>query len=92
VVCDQLRASFNTLTPQLKPLPIMGLGYRWSLDFADPLNLMPRHNQYVLVMIKHFSKWLKLVPLPNCNSEGTAYAFLNKMFNKFGVSTKVFAD
>ena len=36
-VCDRVRSSFNNLSPQLKPLPIMGLDYRWSLDFAGPL-------------------------------------------------------
>jgi hypothetical protein len=36
-VCDRVRSSFNTLTPQLRPLLIMGLGYRWSLDFVGPL-------------------------------------------------------
>ena len=29
-VCDRVRSSFNTLSPQLQPLLIMGLGYRWS--------------------------------------------------------------
>jgi hypothetical protein len=41
VVYDQIWASFNTPTPQLQPLLIMGLGYQWSLDFASPLNLTP---------------------------------------------------
>jgi hypothetical protein len=70
----------------------MGLGYQWSLDFADPLNLTPRHNYYVLVMMEHFSKWLELVPLPYHNSEGVAYALLDKVFNKFGVLTEIFID
>jgi len=58
MVCDQVEASFNAPTPHLQPLPIMGLGYRCSLDFVNPLNLTPQHNRYVLVMIEHFSKWL----------------------------------
>jgi hypothetical protein len=37
MVCDRVRVSFNAPTPQLHPLPIMGLGYHWSLDFARPL-------------------------------------------------------
>jgi hypothetical protein len=40
-----------------------------------------------LVIIEHFSKWLELVPLPNPNNEGIAYAFLNEIFIKFGVAT-----
>jgi hypothetical protein len=43
-------------------------------------------------MTEHFSKWLELVPLPNRNIEGSTYAFLDKMFNRFGVLAKVFID
>ncbi|OAE30677.1 hypothetical protein AXG93_1422s1010 [Marchantia polymorpha subsp. ruderalis] len=53
MVCDRVRASFNAPTPELHPLPIMGLGYRWSLDFAGPLPLTTRHHRYVLVMMEH---------------------------------------
>jgi hypothetical protein len=70
----------------------MGLGYQWSLDFASPLNLTPQHNRYVLVMIKHFSKWLELVPLSNCSNERASYAFLDKVFSRFGALAKVFID
>ena len=63
-VCDRVRSSFNTLSPQLQPLPIMGLGYRWSLDFAGPLVVTPRGAKYVLVMVEHFSKWIELVAQP----------------------------
>jgi hypothetical protein len=68
----------------------MGLGYQWSLDFANPLNLTPWHNQYVLIMFEHFSKWLEFVPLLDCNIEGATYAFLDGVFSRFGVPTKVF--
>jgi len=44
MVCDQVRASFDAPTPQLQPLPIVGLGYRWSWDFSYPLNLTSQHN------------------------------------------------
>jgi hypothetical protein len=43
-------------------------------------------------MIEHFSKWLKLVPLPDCSSEGPAYAFLDKMLNMFGTLVEVLTD
>jgi hypothetical protein len=40
-------------------------------------------------MIEHFSKWLELVPLLNCSSEKTTYAFLDKVLNRFMAPTKV---
>jgi hypothetical protein len=92
MVCDQVCASFNAPTSNYSLLPIMGLGYQWNLDFVGPLNLTPQHNRYVLVVIKHFSKWLELVLLPNCNNEGATYAFLDRVFNRFGVRAKVLID
>jgi hypothetical protein len=43
-------------------------------------------------MIEHFSKWLELVPLPNCGNEGTTYASMDKMFNIFCVIVEVFTN
>ncbi len=92
MVCDRVRASFNAPTPQLHPLPIMGLGYRWSLDFAGPLPLTVWHNRYVLVMVEHFSKWIELVPSLDKSREGVAYAFLNRVLSHFGAPTEVLTD
>ncbi len=63
-----------------------------ELGFIGPLNLTPRHNHCVLAMIKHFSKWLELMPLLDYSNEGVACAFLNKMFNMFGVPTEAFTN
>jgi len=92
MVYDRVRASFNAPTPQLHPLPIMGLGYHWSLDFAGPLPLTVRHNRYVSVMVEHFSKWIELVPSLDKSSKGVAYAFLDRVFSHFGAPTKVLID
>ncbi len=70
----------------------MGLGYRRNLDFSGPLSLTPQHNQYVLVIRKHFSKWFGLVPLPNHSSERVTYAFLHRVFNRFGAPAKIFTN
>jgi hypothetical protein len=43
-------------------------------------------------MVEHFSKWLELVPLLDCNNEGTTHAFLDRMFSLFGALIKVFID
>jgi hypothetical protein len=43
-------------------------------------------------MIKHFSKWLELVLLLDCNNEGTTYAFLDIMFNRCGALVEIFID
>jgi hypothetical protein len=40
-------------------------------------------------MIKHFLKWIELVPLLDHSSEGVAYAFLDMVFNRFGALVKI---
>ncbi len=65
-------------------------GVRLSVEFGfcRSIEFNTQHNQSVLVMVKHFSKWLELALLPNYSSGGTIYAFLDRMFNQFGIPTK----
>jgi hypothetical protein len=43
-------------------------------------------------MIEHFSKWLDLVPLLDCSSEGATYAFLDMIVNRFGAPLEILTD
>ena len=61
----------------------MGLGYRWSLDFTGPLVVTPRGVKYVLVMLEHFSKWIKLVALSQNSAKLAAAAFLDSVLARF---------
>ena len=89
--CDRVKASFNVKDSVLKPLPIMGLGYRWSCDLAGPLPPSKAGNQYIMVMIEHFSKWLELTPLKASTSAETAKAFL-AVCTHFGAPAEVLTD
>ena len=91
-LCDQVRSTFNTFSPQLQSLSIMGLDYCWSLDFAGPLVVTPRRAKYVLVIGEHFSKWIELVVLPQNSIELAAATFLDCMLARFGAPAKVLTD
>jgi hypothetical protein len=41
-------------------------------------------NVYIMIMIEHFSKWLKLVALPDKLSHSTSHAFLEQVLSRFG--------
>lgn len=43
----------------------------------------------MLVMVKHFSKWIELVALTYKGSEGEAYAFLEMVFSHFGATAEM---
>lgn len=63
--CDRTKASLNFNMSRMQSLPIMGLGYRWSLDFAGPLITTRTRKRFVLVIVEHLSKWCELVALPS---------------------------
>jgi hypothetical protein len=54
----------------------------WHLDITNMfwlwLNISP--------------KWLELVPLPDCKSEGTTYAFLDRLLSRFGALVEVLTN
>jgi hypothetical protein len=70
----------------------MGLGYWWSLDFVGPLRVINQCNYYMLVMIERFPKWLKVMWLFDHSNEGVMYAFLDRVFNSFGILVEVLID
>jgi hemoglobin-like flavoprotein len=43
-------------------------------------------------MIEHLFKWLVLVPLLNHNIERATYAFMDNMFNRFGIVVEIFIN
>ncbi|XP_048757672.2 uncharacterized protein LOC125667991 [Ostrea edulis] len=65
---------------------------RVHLDFLGPLPRTDSGNEYVLVMVDLFTKWVECVPLPSQTAEVTASAAVNQFFARFGCPFQVFTD
>jgi hypothetical protein len=89
--CDRVKASFEVRDTVLKPLPIMGLFYRWGVDLCKMPHTSEDGNKYVVVMIEHFTKWVELVPIPEKSSFYTAAA-LKGVLTRFGAPAEVLTD
>jgi hypothetical protein len=90
-VCDRVKANFEVKDPTLKPLPIMGMLYRWGVDLCKMPFRSVSGNKYVVVMIEHFSKWIELVPIPYKTSHHTAAA-LRGVLCRYGAPAEVLTD
>ncbi len=90
--CDRVRTFFSSRQTTLSPLPIQGMFYRWSCDLAGVLPQSFRGNVYVMIMIEHFSKWVKLVALLDKSSHNTNQTFLQQVLSRFGASAKCLTD
>jgi transposase InsO family protein len=45
-----------------------------------------------MIMIKHFSKWVKFVTLPNKSSHNTSQVFLQQVLSRFGACAEFLID
>ncbi len=90
--CDRSKATFNVRTPQLQPLPIGGMFYRWGVDLFGPVEVSKYGNRYVMVAIEHYGKHIELVPIPSKKAIHTRHAFLQHVLSKFGACAEVITD
>ncbi|XP_048242778.1 uncharacterized protein LOC125375886 [Haliotis rufescens] len=65
---------------------------RVHLDFIGPLPKSKLGNQYILMMVDQFTKWVECIALPTQTAEVTAKAAVDVFFSRFGCPFKVFTD
>ncbi|GAQ87978.1 putative retrotransposon protein [Klebsormidium nitens] len=91
VVCDRVKATFEVKDPTLKPLPIMGMFYRWGIDLFKMPVKSTAGNEYVVVMIEHFSKWIEIFAIPAKKAEYVREKFI-EVLARFGAPVEVVTD
>ena len=65
---------------------------RVHLDFLGPLPKTARGNEYVLMIVDQFTKWVECLPLPSQTAEQTARAFVDQFIARFGCPLQIFTD
>ncbi|MCW4335780.1 MAG: RNase H-like domain-containing protein [Candidatus Thiodiazotropha endolucinida] len=65
---------------------------RVHLDFLGPLPKTQNGNEYILMMVDQFTKWVECIPLPTQTAEETARAAVDNFFSRFGFPFQVFSD
>lgn len=65
---------------------------RVHVDFLGPLPRTAQGNEYVLMVVDQFSKWVECIPLPSQSAGDTARALVNGFFSRFGTPFQVFSD
>ena len=91
--CSRVTSSnFGARSPELQPLPIMGMFYRWHVDLAGPFPTTSRGNAYVMVCVEAFSKHAELIPIRSKDADVTAHAFLHNVIARFGACAEVVTD
>eukprot|EP00873_Tetraselmis_striata_P008841 jgi/Tetstr1/429105/TSEL_019067.t1 len=82
--CDRVKALFNQKHDRLKPMPLFGLFYRFSVDSAGPLPTSSEGHKYVAIIVEHFSKWIELVHVRYLEASTTTEAFHERVLARYG--------
>ena len=65
---------------------------RVHIDILGPLIETPRGNQYVLVVVDQFTKWVECYPLPSQTAERVASTFVTEFVNRLGCPLELHSD
>ncbi len=65
---------------------------RVHLDFLGPLPKTSRGNEYILMGVDQFTKWVECIPLPSQTAEVTAQAVVSQFFSRFGIPLQLHTD
>jgi len=63
----------------LQPLDSSGPFDLVVMDYMGPLPTSTGGNEYILVLMDHFSKWVEAIPVPAANGTATAYHLVDRI-------------
>lgn len=84
--------------PNVKPRAALGSYHvgapmeRVHLDILGPFPKSSRGNQYVLMLVDQFTKWVECFPLPDQTAESVARTFLDDFIVRHGCPMQVHTD
>ncbi|CAM4684497.1 unnamed protein product [Lepidochelys kempii] len=84
-------------TPSKRNAPLKSQVYKgpWmalQIDFVGPLPRTQRGNQYLLVIVDPFSKWVEAFPLKAKTAKATAKVLLEQVFSQWGIPAEMESD
>ena len=91
-VCEQ---SMTKTGFGVAPLKSMQAGYRFEfvgIDIVGPVPQSMQGNEYILVMIDYFSRWVEALPIPNITAVTVARAFVNHWVSRYGAPEHLHSD
>ena len=93
--CDTCASRKGMKKPRRAPMQRFLSGCpleRVSLDIMGPLPRSKKGNQYVLVIVDHFTKWTEALPMPNQEAITVARKFFSEFICRFGVPYEILTD
>ena len=87
-ICQRVKRHAHPNTYPLNPLPVAGVFERLHLDIIGPLHKTSSGNEYILVCVDSFSRWVEAFPLKNQTASEMAVFYTMRYSAGMGFQSK----
>lgn len=90
--CQHAKRDFNPAKPPMQALPPAKKFERWHIDILGPLYKTKEGNEYILLCVDAYSRWVEGFPLKTQSAEETARVLFKEIFSRYGAPKVLFSD
>ncbi|CAF1183413.1 unnamed protein product [Didymodactylos carnosus] len=90
--CQRCKATTQKLAGKMISNVVHEPWYTIGIDITGPLPRTKRGNEYILVVVDYFTKWVELFPSPNTRSISIAQILHDEVIRRFGCPVKIISD
>ncbi len=90
--CQKYKASTTKAPGQLQSTPVVEPGYMLGVDIMGPFPRSPKQNEYLLVVVDYFTKWVELFPMRTAKASLIARILVEEIFTRWGIPAYLVSD
>jgi len=91
-VCQKIKRNFSKRLAEMLILTPVKPNQIITTDIGGPLKETERGNKYFIVIIDHFTKYIKIYPMKRIQAEDVAEIIVNNWIMTFGIPESILTD
>ncbi len=91
-VCQSLKSDSQKLAGKLQHINVTRPNEMLGIDLMGPLPRSPERNEYLLVVVDYYTRWVELTPLRTATAQTVARFLRKDIFTRWGVPDYILSD
>ncbi|XP_073808802.1 adenosylhomocysteinase isoform X1 [Danio rerio] len=90
--CQRYKPTNLKPAGDLQSVPIVEPGYMLGMDIMGPFPRSSRQNEYLLVIVDYFTKWVEVFPMRTAKSNTIVRILIEEIFTRWGTPAFIVSD
>lgn len=90
--CQKYKPSTTKAAGLLQNTPVVEPGFMLGIDLMGPFPKSSRQNEYLLVIVDYFTKWVELFPLRSARAPHISKILIDEIFTRWGTPAYLVSD